>query len=107
MPLLYIFSHNYLKYIFWRLDCFVSDFIYHQYGTCLIYSEENLYHDSLLHVDIVFQSYTLIESLERDMFDERYTPYIYMLLTFIPNSTDLFNGMYIMETNATMLPLTF
>ena len=45
------------------------------------------FHELLLHTDTVLQAYTLIESLERDVFDER-MPSICILLTFAPNSTD-------------------
>ena len=44
-------------------------------------------HEFLLHTDTVLQTYTFIECLERDMFDERYTVFC-ILLTFALNSTD-------------------
>ena len=37
------------------------------------------FHELLLHTDAVLQTYTLIESLERDVFDERYTVYLYVV----------------------------
>ena len=36
-------------------------------------------HKLLLHTDTVLKPYTLIESLEREMFDERYTVYLYVV----------------------------
>ena len=41
------------------------------------------------YTDTVLQAYTLIECLEREVFDERYAVYLSILLTFAPNSTDL------------------
>ena len=36
-------------------------------------------HEFLLHTDTVLQTYTLIESLEREVFDERYAVYLYIV----------------------------
>ncbi len=59
----------------------------------------------LLHTDTVLQAYTLIECLEREVFDERYAVYLYIIDLFAPNSTDLVSfasddGTYIMTVNA-------
>ena len=37
------------------------------------------FHELLLHTDTVLQAYTLIESLERDVFNERYAVYLYII----------------------------
>ncbi len=34
-------SDYFYKYMSYRLDRFVPDFVYHQYGICRMYSEEN------------------------------------------------------------------
>ena len=36
-------------------------------------------HKLLLHTDTVLQAYTLIECLEREVFDERYAVYLYII----------------------------
>lgn len=60
-------------------------------------------HELLLHTDTVLQVYTLIESLEREMLDERYAVYLYVVnlcteldrLYFLAS----YNGTYIMTVN--------
>ena len=44
-------------------------------------------HELLLHADAVLQAYTLVESLEREVFDKRYTVYLYVV-----NLCTEFNG---------------
>ena len=61
-------------------------------------------HEFLLHTDTVFQTYTLIESLEREVFDERYAVYLYIVhfcteldgFGFLASD----DGTYIMTVNA-------
>ena len=61
-------------------------------------------HELLLHTDAVFQTYTLIESLEREAFDERNAVYLYI----IDLDTELdgfpflasYDGEYVMAVNA-------
>ena len=61
-------------------------------------------HKLLLHTDTVLQAYTLIECLEREVFDERYAVYLYVVdlrteldgLCFLAS----YNGAYIMAVNA-------
>ena len=61
-------------------------------------------HELLLHADTVLQAYTFVESLEREMFDERYAVYLYVVdlrteldgLCFLAS----YNGTYIMTVNA-------
>ena len=61
-------------------------------------------HKFLLHADAVLQAYTLIESLEREVFNERYAVYLYVVdlrteldrLCFFTS----YNGTYIMTVNA-------
>ena len=61
-------------------------------------------HELLLHADAVLQAYTFVESLEREMFDERYAVYLYVVdlrteldgLCFLAS----YNGTYIMTVNA-------
>ena len=61
-------------------------------------------HGLLLHTDTVLQTYTFIESLERDMFDERYAVYLYVvsLCTEFDGFGFLasYDGAYIMTVNA-------
>lgn len=61
-------------------------------------------HELLLHTDTVLQTYTFIESLERDMFDERYAVYLYVvsLCTEFDGFGFLasYDGAYIMTVNA-------
>ena len=61
-------------------------------------------HELLLHADAVLQAYTFVKSLEREVFDERYTVYLYVV-----NLCTEFNGFcflssyywtYIMTVNA-------
>ena len=62
------------------------------------------FHELLLHTDAVLQTYSFIESLERDVFDERYAVYLYI----IDIRTELdgfgflasYDGTYIMTVNA-------
>ena len=44
-------------------------------------------HELLLHADAVLQAYTFVKSLEREVFDERYTVYLYVV-----NLCTEFNG---------------
>ena len=61
-------------------------------------------HELLLHADAVLQAYTFVESLEREVFDERYSVYLYVVdlraeldgLCFLAS----YNGTYIMAVNA-------
>ena len=61
-------------------------------------------HELLLHADAVLQAYTFVESLEREVFDERYAVYLYVVdlrteldgLCFLAS----YNGTYIMTVNA-------
>ncbi len=61
-------------------------------------------HELLLHADTVLQAYTFVESLEREVFDERYAVYLYVVdlrteldgLCFLAS----YNGTYIMTVNA-------
>ena len=61
-------------------------------------------HELLLHADAVLQAYTFIESLEREVFDERYAVYLHVVnlrtelygLCFLTS----YNGTYIMTVNA-------
>ena len=61
-------------------------------------------HEFLLHADAVLQAYTLVESLEREVFDERYTVYLYVVnlcteldgLCFLAS----YDGTYIMTVDA-------
>ncbi len=61
-------------------------------------------HELLLLTDAVLQAYTFIESLEREVFDERYAVYLYVVdlrteldgLCFLAS----YNGTYIMTVNA-------
>ena len=61
-------------------------------------------HKLLLHTDTVLQAYTLIECLEREVFDERYAVYLYIIdlctkldgLGFLASD----DGTYIMTVNA-------
>ena len=61
-------------------------------------------HELLLHADTVLQAYTFVESLERDVFDERYAVYLYIVhfctkldgLGFLTS----YNGTYIMTVKA-------
>ena len=61
-------------------------------------------HELLLHADAVLQAYTFIESLEREVFDERYTVYLYVV--YLCTELDRFyflasyNRAYIMTVNA-------
>ena len=48
---------------------------------------------SLLHADAVLQAYTLVESLEREVFDKRYTVYLYVV-----NFCTEFNGFYFLAS---------
>ena len=61
-------------------------------------------HELLLHTDTVLQTYTFIESLERDVFDERYAVYLYVvnLCTKLDGFGFLasYDGTYIMTVNA-------
>jgi hypothetical protein len=54
-------------------------------------------HKLLLHTDTVLQAYTLIECLEREVFDERYAVYLYIIdlctvlvMNPIPSTEELF-----------------
>ena len=61
-------------------------------------------HKLLLHTDTVLKAYTLIERLERDVLDERYSVYLYVVdfctelngLCFLTS----YDGTYIMTVNA-------
>ena len=61
-------------------------------------------HEFLLHTNAVLKPYTLIECLERDVVDERYAVYLYVIdlsaeldrLCFLAS----YDGMYIMTVNA-------
>ena len=61
-------------------------------------------HQLLLHTDTVLQAYTLIECLEREVFDERYAVYLYIIdlcteldgLGFLASD----DGTYIITVNA-------
>ena len=61
-------------------------------------------HKLLLHTDTVLQAYTLIECLEREVFDERYAVYLYIIdlcteldgLGFLASD----DGTYIITVNA-------
>ena len=61
-------------------------------------------HELLLHADAVLQAYTFVKSLEREVFDERYAVYLYVVdlrteldgLCFLAS----YNGTYIMTVNA-------
>jgi len=61
-------------------------------------------YELLLHADAVLQAYTFVESLEREVFDERYAVYLYVVdlraeldgLCFLAS----YNGTYIMAVNA-------
>ena len=61
-------------------------------------------HELLLHADAVLQAYTFVESLEREVFDERYAVYLYVVdlrteldgLYFLASH----NGTHIMTVNA-------
>ena len=61
-------------------------------------------HQLLLHTDTVLQAYTLIECLEREVLDERYAVYLYIIdlcteldgLGFLASD----DGTYIMTVNA-------
>ena len=61
-------------------------------------------HEFLLHADAVLQAYALVEGLERDVFDERYAVYLYVVdlrteldgLGFFAS----YNGTYIMTVDA-------
>ena len=61
-------------------------------------------HQLLLHMDTVLQAYTLIECLEREVFNERYAVYLYIIdlcteldgLGFLASD----DGTYIMTVNA-------
>ena len=48
------------------------------YGVCSHTFNPHI-HELLLHTDTVFQAYTFIECLEREMFDEWYTVYLYVV----------------------------
>ena len=50
-------------------------------------------HEFLLHADAVLQAYTLVESLEREVFDKRYTVYLYVV-----NFCTEFNGFYFLAS---------
>lgn len=69
-------------------------------GSCASYPH---IHKFLLHADTVLQAYVLIESLERDMFDERYTVDLYVvdLCTKFSGLGSLasYDGTYIMAVN--------
>lgn len=62
------------------------------------------FHELLLHTDTVLQAYTLIEGLERDVFDERYAVCLYIIdlrtefdgFRFLTS----YDGTYIMTVNA-------
>ena len=64
-------------------------------------------HELLLHADTVLQAYTVVESLEREVFDERYAVYLYVVdlrteldgLCFLAS----YNGTYIMTVSYTHL----
>ena len=61
-------------------------------------------HEFLLHADAVLQAYAFVEGLERDVFDERYAVYLYVVdlrteldgLGFLAS----YNGTYIMTVDA-------
>ena len=53
------------------------DGIHSEYGALLRYTQD--YHKLLLHTDTVLQAYTLIECLEREVFNERYAVYLYII----------------------------
>lgn len=59
-------------------------------------------HELLLHTDTVLQPYTLIECLEREVFDERYAVYLYIIdLRTELDGVDFlasYDGTYIMAT---------
>ena len=50
-------------------------------------------HKFLLHTDTVLKPYPLVESLEREVFDERYTVYLYVV-----NFCTEFNGFYFLAS---------
>ena len=61
-------------------------------------------HESLLHTDAVLQTYTLVESPEREVFDERYAVYLY-IVHFCAELDGFgflapYDGTYIMTVNA-------
>ena len=61
-------------------------------------------HELLLHADAVLQAYAFVEGLEREVFDERYAVYLYVVdlrteldgLGFLAS----YNGTYIMTVDA-------
>ena len=61
-------------------------------------------HELLLHTDTVLQAYSLIESLEREVLDERYAVYLYVVNLCTELDRFYFlashNGTYIMTVNA-------
>ncbi len=73
------------------------------YGICSHTSYPHI-HELLLHTDTVLKPYPLIECLEREVFDERYTVYLYIIdlcteldgLGFLASD----DGTYIMTVNA-------
>ena len=61
-------------------------------------------HELLLHADAVLQAYPLVESLEREVFDERYAVYLYVVYLRTELNGFRFlasdDGMHIMTVNA-------
>ncbi len=61
---------------------FVQNFLVGIIGIYGIGQPRNLtphIHELLLHADTVLQAYTFVESLEREVFDERYAVYLYVV----------------------------
>ena len=68
------------------------------------YASYSHVHEFLLHANTVLQTYTLVERLEREVFDERYAVYLYVidLRTELHRFRFLtsYDEMYIMTVNA-------